>query len=532
MVSGPLSNLLSHPNALISRRFTRRGLKQGDFLRDRYRVIQVLSRGGWGETYVARDLDLPKTPRCVIKMLKPATDDQTSLDMAEDLFKKEANTLQELGQHEQIPRLLAYFKVNKNFYLVQEFVDGLPLSSEIISGLRWSESKVLTLLLEVLNILTFVHGRQVIHRDIKPGNIIRRRYDSRLSLIDFGAVKEIRDSDNITQTSAEPLTVSIGTKGYMPLEQFAGRPQFGSDIYALGIICAQALTGIEADELPRNNEDEILWQQYADVGEPLAKIINKMVRSHYRDRYRTVEEILADIEKAFPSRVQEYIASSQIETSQPSEDPFQAEDALITERYGKRKSPLLPAVGTGLLVLASVGLINNFQEIRYFRSYASLYASLNAGDWEAADRETFDLMLNIVGPKSKSKGVFDIGEWDKFVEARNSCKSIVRINNWWENASDGLLGFRPQAKIYREVSNSGEGEPGTAFYRKAGWMTADLSDYLVDFDHDESKGTVAYVEGRAPNFTDPIEGHLPALLYWEDGIERRFTAFYKCQLQT
>lgn len=329
MFSGFFSDIIKQHKASISRQAIWLGLKQGDLLRDRYRLIQVLSQSKWSETYLVRDLDRPNTPHCVIKRLKLVADDQVSLDIAGALFRREANTLEQLGRHDLIPRLLAYFQANRDFYLVQEFIDGLPLSSEIMSGLRWPESKVLMLLLEVLNILTFVHGRQVVHRNIKPSSLIRRRYDGRLSLIDFGAVQEIRAPNNITQINAAPMTVSIGNKGYMPREQFAGRPRLGSDIYALGVICAQVLTGIAADVLPKNNEDEILWQQHADVSEPLAKIITKMVRSHYRDRYRSAEEVLTSIEQAFPQRFKAY----QVVQSQPLEDPFQAEDVLVPERY-------------------------------------------------------------------------------------------------------------------------------------------------------------------------------------------------------
>ena len=80
----------------------------------------------------------------------------------------------------------------KNFILVQEFIEGHTLSEELIPGQRWSESQVIQLLQEVLGILEFVHHQGVIHRDIKPDNIIRRSSDHKLVLVDFGAVKQLR----------------------------------------------------------------------------------------------------------------------------------------------------------------------------------------------------------------------------------------------------------------------------------------------------------------------------------------------------
>ncbi|HAJ60426.1 MAG TPA: hypothetical protein DCP31_15110 [Cyanobacteria bacterium UBA8543] len=122
--------------------------------------------------------------------------------------------------------------------------------------------------------------------------MIRRKSDNKLVLIDFGAVKEI--STQLTEVNEKTnLTVGIGTKGYTPSEQAAGNPKFNSDIYALGMIAIQALTAKHPSQLPENHDTgEILWQDKAEVSPELAAVLNKMIRSNFRDRYQSATEVL------------------------------------------------------------------------------------------------------------------------------------------------------------------------------------------------------------------------------------------------
>ncbi|WP_341524777.1 serine/threonine protein kinase [Nostoc sp. UHCC 0302] len=264
----------------------------GKLLDHRYQVIRVLATGGFGQTYIAQDTRRPGNPICVVKHLKPASSDPKVFDTAKRLFNSEAETLEHLGNHDRIPRLLAYFDENQEFYLVQEFIDGHTLTEELIPGRCWSESQVIQLLQEVLSILEFVHHQGVIHRDIKPDNIIRRASDSKLVLVDFGAVKQLRNP--IVTVGGQPTaTVIIGTPGYMPTEQGQGKPRPNSDIYSLGIIAIQALTGVSATELQEDPETgEILWQHLVTVNPRLASVLTKMVRYHFKDRYQNATEAL------------------------------------------------------------------------------------------------------------------------------------------------------------------------------------------------------------------------------------------------
>ncbi|MBD2293961.1 CHASE2 domain-containing protein [Anabaena sphaerica FACHB-251] len=263
----------------------------GKILGGRYKIIKVLGAGGFSETYIAEDIQRPDQPQCVVKQLKPATVKPEGLALARRLFSAEAKTLEKLGTHSQIPQLLAYFEEDEEFYLVQEYILGHPLSKELISGKSLSESSAISLLKELLIILRFVHENGVIHRDIKPANIIRRHSDWKLVLIDFGAVKEVSTQimDNLESTA---FTIGIGTKGYAPNEQCFGRPRYNSDIYAVGMIGIKAVTGISPHELKRDRDGEVKWMDEAIVSDELAAIINKMVLEDYKQRYNSALDVL------------------------------------------------------------------------------------------------------------------------------------------------------------------------------------------------------------------------------------------------
>lgn len=271
----------------------------GKLLDHRYRVIRILATGGFGETYIAQDTKRPGNPICVVKHLKPANSEAKMFDTAKRLFQSEAETLEQLGNHDQVPRLLAYFDENQEFYLVQEFIEGHPLGDELVPNQRWSESQVIELLVEVLDILKFVHGQGVIHRDIKPDNIIRRTSDKKLVLVDFGAVKQLRGAAGYAGRSPmftaphHSATVAIGTPGYMPTEQGQGKPRPNSDMYALGIIAIQALTGVAPVDFQEDpNTGETIWQHLVPVSDALEAVLSKMVRYHFKDRFQSASEAI------------------------------------------------------------------------------------------------------------------------------------------------------------------------------------------------------------------------------------------------
>lgn len=282
----------------------------GKILDGRYKITKVLGSGGFSETYVAQDTRLPDNPLCVVKQLQPPSTRSEQLAVVRRLFKTEAQTLQKLGTHNQIPQLLAYFEEEEEFYLVQEYIIGHALSKELPPGKTISETLVVEIVLDLLQTLAFVHQNGVIHRDIKPSNIIRRHSDNKLVLIDFGAVKEVT-TQLLDSEEQSAFTIGIGTKGYAPSEQCFGRPQYNSDIYAVGMIAIKALTGISPHELETNTDGELLWFGQANVSSNLVEIINKMVFQDFKQRYNSASEVIQALEELASSNYKHSLSKNE-----------------------------------------------------------------------------------------------------------------------------------------------------------------------------------------------------------------------------
>ncbi|MBD2139687.1 pentapeptide repeat-containing protein [Anabaena sp. FACHB-1237] len=267
-------------------------------LRDRFRIIKQIGQGGFGATFLAVEENLPGKPPCVVKQLRPSGTTPYLLNMARELFSREAETLGKIGNHPQIPRILDYFEDNERFYLVQEYVSGDTLLQEVKKNGTYSEVGVRQFLSEVMPLVQYIHDNQVIHRDIKPANLIRRSQDARLVLIDFGAVKNKVNQVPTNQVEHIVLTAyAVGTPGFAPPEQIAMRPVYASDIYAVGITCIFLLTGKNPKNLEYNpTTGEIMWEHLVNISDHLIKVLKKMLDVSIKNRYKTAKEVLRDLD--------------------------------------------------------------------------------------------------------------------------------------------------------------------------------------------------------------------------------------------
>ncbi len=288
-------------------------------LNNRYQIIKSLGRGGFGETFLAVDTHMPSARQCVIKLLKPVVDTPQIPEWLQERFQREAIVLEELGEnHPQIPRLYAYFTEQGNFYLVQEWIEGVTLTQCHEQRGNFSSEDVQDLLIELLPVLDFVHQRRIIHRDIKPDNIILRSRDNQPILIDFGVIKEAMGTV-VSPDGKTAYSIALGTPGYMASEQAAGRPVYSSDLYSLGLTAIFLLTGKTPQYLETDSRTgEFRWRQYAPQVTPhLAEVLDRCIRFHPRDRFASAREML----RALVSRIPEVTAATLVVTPDNSRSP-------------------------------------------------------------------------------------------------------------------------------------------------------------------------------------------------------------------
>ena len=325
-------------------------------LRGRYRVINLLSdEGGFSRTYLAEDIDKLNEP-CVVKQLAPKLQETSALKKAVELFKEEAKQLQQLGQHHQIPTLLAYFEQDKYLFLVQQYIEGQNLLKELQTQGTYSESKIRELLLDLLPVLEFIHQRGVIHRDIKPQNIIRRDSDRRLVLIDFGASKQL------TATVQTKIGTTIGSHGYTAIEQMQdGKAYPASDLFSLGATCFHLLTGVSPSKLWMQHGYSWVshWQRY--LNQPgqsgtisrlkLTKVLDKLLKVDFQKRYQSADEVLKDV-----LRQSQPLSSTLLSVAPASSGQL---TSLVAD--SKLKKYLL--LGAGIVVLGLAGWYSYFRPL-------------------------------------------------------------------------------------------------------------------------------------------------------------------------
>ena len=267
-------------------------------LAERYRPLKIIGQGGFGRTFQAVDEYKPSKPFCVIKQFFPQAQGTKTLEKAAELFAQEAQRLDGLGRHPQIPKLLAYSTQDNRQYLVQEFIDGQNLQQELEKSGAFDESQILELLKSLLPVLEFIHSQQVIHRNIKPENIIRKKNNNQFNpvrassspenniiLLDFGAARYA------TITALAVTGTVIGSAGYVAPEQAVGKVTFASDIYSLGVTCIHLLTGVEPFNLFDVSEGDWIWRDYlkSSVSDEVGKILDKMIVGATKKRFKNAE---------------------------------------------------------------------------------------------------------------------------------------------------------------------------------------------------------------------------------------------------
>jgi serine/threonine protein kinase len=424
-------------------------------LRNRYHAIKFLGGGGFGRTYLAIDRDCMNMP-CVVKQFSPSPDIQAeplALQKATDMFYQEAVRLLQLGDHPQIPRLLAYFEQEKLLYLVQELIEGKDLRQELAIKGAFSEQKIRQLLADLLPVLKFIHERGVIHRDIKPGNIMRRRKDGKLVLIDFGVSKQA------TGTLLGNVGTKVGTAGFTPLEQMRGKAYPASDLYSLGVTCVCLLTrslpNVDgSDEAYDPMEGRWKWRELlpkgTTVSQELGQVLDKLLQDLPKHRYQSADEVLQDLNRgnSTTSSENENWLDKRVESRKPADSKVSVQHSP-TDVPPKHLYPNFPPTtkpsesstpGTESAIafprdqlLSSAGI-----------DYSQLHQLLAAEKWKEADWETTAILLQISG--REQDGWLRAEDYKKF-----PCQDLHTIDRLWVNYSRGRFGFSVQKSVWESV---------------------------------------------------------------------------------
>lgn len=445
-------------------------------LRNRYRAIKFLGGGGFGRTYQAIDQDCMNAP-CVVKQFSPSLNiqaDPVALGKATEMFNQEAVRLLQLGEHPQIPRLLAYFEQEEHLYLVQELIDGQDLKQELATEGAFSEQKIRQLLADVLPILKFIHDRGIIHRDIKPGNIMRRRKDGKLILIDFGVSKQA------TGTLLGKVGTTVGTAGYTPLEQMRGQAYPASDLYSLGVTCVCLLTQFlprvdGSDEVYDAMEGRWLWRDYLPQGTTISpqmgKVLDKLLQDLPKERYQSADEVL----QALNCETSNSSTTTPVAViPSPSECPQPRRNGANSSKPRRENQENLEETSapSNLTVAPSIPLPQpldappppDFLISAVGTDYRKLRQLLAAEKWQEADVEARAILLQVSG--REQEGWLRAEDFKKF-----PCEDLRTIDQLWVKYSKGRFGFSVQKQVWASIEGKLDSNYTTwcRFGDRVGW---------------------------------------------------------------
>ncbi len=276
-------------------------INPGTLINNRYLIQKTLGRGGFGRTYLALDNQRFNEP-CVLKEFLPDTQSPSVISKSKELFEREAKVLYQI-QHPQIPQFLALLTHDQKLFIVQEYINGktyLQILDERLSttGKPFSETEVREWLLNMLPVLEYIHGCNIIHRDISLENVMLPNNQLKPVLIDFGVVKEKFTQIFVNNSSPHSFKQAsvVGKIGYSPPEQLRlGHCYPSSDLYALGVSALILLTG----KMPHLLIDDSLnwdWRSHVNISNSLDIILDKMLAPAPAERYQSAAEVIRELD--------------------------------------------------------------------------------------------------------------------------------------------------------------------------------------------------------------------------------------------
>lgn len=430
----------------------------------RYQILKALNEGGFGKTFLAEDVQMPSRRFCVIKQLKPVLNNDRVQTIVLERFQREAAILERIGQgHPQIPDLFAYFEEAGQFNLVQEWIEGQTLTEIVTAQGSLNEAEVIKLLYQILNVLNYIHGHNIIHRDIKPDNIIVRNADQQPCLIDFGAVKEVM-ATQINAQGQPSRSIVIGTLGFMPREQAAGRPTFASDLYSLGLTAIYLLTGKFPDQFETDSATgRLQWKQDCQhLSAPFRSLLDQLVKPHPKHRFASVAAMRTALQSVAQASTVLSHPSAEDEVAPVIPEPSPPEEGISTARQppSEIQNPQRQWKWVGLAVggvaIASTSLFLLFRpQWHYFWGQQAV----QSGNWQSAT-ENFEQALDL--KEDYTEAALKLGE--TYGEIGKYPEAITQFDTLLEQQPKTAAAYRERGEIQFAT---GEYQSAIADYNEA-----------------------------------------------------------------
>ncbi|MGK7924966.1 MAG: protein kinase [Spirulina sp.] len=287
LLSSPPATACTHannpPNTLFCIHCGEPLVEEQTFVRQ-YQVLRTLGQGGMGTTYLAWDRQGTISGSPQLLVLKEMNADMAGVAKARELFEREARILQSLD-HPGIPQYYDFFLENDKKYLAMELVHGHNLEQRIYEKGTVLSQQAIDWAIQTCEILDYLHNLDppLVHRDVKPANLMLRHLDRRVVLLDFGAVKEI----------GTPLRTRIGAEGYSAPEQERGQPCPQSDLYAIAPTLVFLLTGHSPLKYYQHqgNTYRLEVSGISTITPSLRQVIAKASEPQLKQRYKTAKEL-------------------------------------------------------------------------------------------------------------------------------------------------------------------------------------------------------------------------------------------------
>jgi eukaryotic-like serine/threonine-protein kinase len=415
---------------------------------DKYTIQRVLGEGGFGITYLA--INNHNDDKVAIKTLNITMQKHRDFDIFQNYLLDEAKLLDKC-KHRHIVKFYEVFKENNLWCLVMEYVEGESLDKTIKNQVVLPEDIAIKYIKQIGNALTTIHYQGILHRDVKPENIIKRQNCDEVVLIDFGIAREF----NINQTGTHTQFVS---DGFAPLEQYYSKRKRGNytDVYALAATLYVMLTGYDRrgrHYLPRSmdREDQINNQKSdllkpaksknSNISHQIDQAILWGMKLDYKQRPQFVDEWLESFDNSNYSSVHQ--KTIPVNLSHVYKKTYTNFNKLFLndEWIGKG------IIGALIMIILMYIFRPCFSDICRIQpepkpiNYQLLQKLLQDKKFKEADQETLNIML-LLAHKHKN-------DWLNQETIKNiPCQDFIKINQLWIRYSQGKFGFSTQRKIW------------------------------------------------------------------------------------